>query len=287
MPDPADRKPADWVEERRIRDPTDVKPADWDESQPEFVVDEAAQQPADWDVSQPEVVVEEAAQYPADWLYAEPLQVPDPAAVPPADWDEEEYGPYEAPLVPNPRCEQVSGCGVWEKPLVRNPAYKGPYPYRTIPNPAYKGPWMPRIIANPAHFEEPRPHNLPAVGGVAVEIWTMQAGLAFDNIVVTHDEKCAEAFADATFRVKQGKETGKEEEKGEKRRARICVGAYVNDCIDEVFNLEYDEARWRRVEKGMMVGGVVLAVASALVIYTNWRFIWRAVLFWGVCCSPI
>ena len=37
------------------------------------------------------------------------------------------------------------------------------------------------------------------------------------------------------------------------------------------------------MEKGMVVGGVVLAVASALVIYTNWRFIWRAVLFWGVC----
>ena len=73
------------------------------------------------------------------------------------------------------------------------------------------------------------------------------------------------------------------ERKGEKRRARMSVGAFVNDWIDEVFNLEYDEARWRRVEKGMVVGGVVLAVASALVIYTNWRFIWRAVLFWGVC----
>ena len=39
------------------------------------------------------------------------------------------------------------------------------------------------------------------------------------------------------------------------------------------------------MEKGMVVGGVVLAVASALVIYTNWRFIWRAVLFWGVCLA--
>ena len=73
------------------------------------------------------------------------------------------------------------------------------------------------------------------------------------------------------------------ERKGEKRRARMSVGAFVNDWIDEVFNLEYDEARWKRVEKGMVVGGVVLAVASALVIYTNWRFIWRAVLVWGVC----
>ena len=61
----------------------------------------------------------------------------------------------------------------------------------------------------------------------------------------------------------------------------MSVGAFVNDWIDEVFNLEYDEVRWRRVEKGMVVGGVVLAVASALVIYMNWRFIWRAVLFWG------
>lgn len=248
------------MEERRVRDPTDVKPADWDESQPEFIVDETAEKPA-------------------DWLDDEPLQVPDPAAEPPADWDEEEYGPYEAPLVPNPRCEQVSGCGAWEKPLVRNPAYKGAYPYRTIPNPAYKGPWMPRIVANPEHYEETSPHNLPAAGGVAVEIWTMQAGLAFDNIVVTHDEKCAEAFADATFRVKQMKELGKEEERGEKRRARMSVGGFVNDWIDEMFHLEYDEARWRSVEKGMVMGGVVLAVAISIVIYRNWSFIWRAVLF--------
>ena len=63
------------------------------------------------------------------------------------------------------------------------------------------------------------------------------------------------------------------------------VGILFDDWIDEVFNLEYDEARWKRVEKGMVVGGVVLAVASALVIYTNWRFIWRAVLFWGVCLA--
>ena len=33
------------------------------------------------------------------------------------------------------------------------------------------------------------------------------------------------------------------ERKGEKRRARMSVGAFVNDWIDEVFNLEYDEAR--------------------------------------------
>ena len=111
---------------------------------------------------------------------------------PPADWDEEEYGPFEAPLIPNPRCEEVSGCGVWEKPMVKNPKYKGVYQYRTIPNPAYRGPWMPRFIPNPAFYEEKAPHNLPAIGGVAIEIWTLQEGIAFDNILITHDEACAE-----------------------------------------------------------------------------------------------
>ena len=60
-------------------------------------------------------------------------------------------------------------------------------------------------------------------------------------IVVRHDE----AFADATFRVNQMKELGKEEDRDEKRRARMSVGGFVNEWIDEMFHLEYDEARLR------------------------------------------
>ena len=269
MPDPEDRKPDDWVEVKRIRDPSDVKPADWDESQPEFIVDEVAVKPA-------------------DWLEEEPLQIPDPSARVPEDWDEEEYGVYEAPLVVNPRCEEVSGCGRWEKPLIPNPAYKGRYEYRTIPNPAYKGPWMPRIIANPDAYVEERPHNLPAIGGVAIEIWTMQEGVAFDNVLVTHDETCAERFADATFRVKHALEAGEEEESdGEKRRARMSVGGFVNDWIDETFHLEYDAKRWSRVERGLVIGGIAVVGACVVVFLRNREFIEKAKLLWGVCFQSI
>ena len=251
MPDPEDRKPDDWVEVKRIRDPSDVKPA--------------------------------------DWLEEELLQIPDPSAHVPEDWDEEEYGAYEAPLVANPRCEEVSGCGRWEKPLIPNPAYKGRYEYRTIPNPAYKGPWMPRIIANPDAYVEERPHNLPAIGGVAIEIWTMQEGVAFDNLLVTHDETCAKRFADATFRVKHALEAGEEEEEseGEKRRARMSVGGFVNDWIDETFHLEYDAKRWSRVERRLVIGSIAVVGVCVVVFLRNREFIEKAKLLWGVCFQSI
>ena len=266
----------------RIVDPTDVKPADWDESQPQYIVDESAVKPA-------------------DWLDDEPLMIPDPNIQAPADWDEDEYGPFEAPLVPNPRCEEVSGCGVWEKPTIRNPLYKGRYEYRTIPNPAYRGPWMPRTIPNPAYYEETKPHNLPAIGGVAIEIWTLQEGLAFDNILITHDEKCAEAFSDATFLKKrtaelkahpeakrrenipiaEGTATRVEEEEEEwveKRRARVSFTRFVNDLIDETMGWEFDQKRLEMVENGMVAVLVTIVVVVLGVYYRNREFIRKAKL---------
>ena len=226
---------------------------------------------------------------------------------PPADWDEEEYGPFEAPLIPNPRCEEVSGCGVWEKPMVKNPKYKGVYQYRTIPNPAYRGPWMPRFIPNPAFYEEKAPHNLPAIGGVAIEIWTLQEGIAFDNILITHDEACAEAFSDATFlqkrrielkehpeakrresipiaeRSRQVEEPVEEEEEYdkewvEKTRARVSFARFVNDLIDEAMGWEFDQDRFEKMEKGMMIGLVALVLVVLGVYYQNREFIRKAKL---------
>ena len=60
--DPADTKPADWVEEAEIADPEYVKPADWVEEQ----------------------------------------EIPDPAAAKPEDWQDEDDGEWEAPTIPNP-----------------------------------------------------------------------------------------------------------------------------------------------------------------------------------------
>lgn len=278
------------MENDRILDPTDVKPADWDESEPEFIVDETAVKPA-------------------DWLDDEPLEIPDPHVQAPADWDEEEYGPFEAPMVPNPRCEEVSGCGAWEKPVIKNPKYRGVYQYRTLPNPAYRGPWMPRYIPNPAFYEEKAPHNLPAIGGVAIEIWTLQEGIAFDNILITHDEGCAEAFSDATFLKKrrielkehpeakrresipiaernhhnkaeeaQLVEEDAEEEWVEKKNGRVSFARFVNDLIDESMGWEFDPERFEKMKKGMAVAAAVLILAVLGVYYRNREFIRKAKL---------
>merc|ERR550525_96747 len=57
--DPADKKPEDWVESKKIDDPAKSKPADW--------VDEH--------------------------------RIRDPTATLPAEWDEEEDGIWEAPMI--------------------------------------------------------------------------------------------------------------------------------------------------------------------------------------------
>ena len=66
IPDPADKKPADWVDEAEIPDPEDKKPEDWDDA---------------------------------------PAEIPDPSAEKPEDWDDEDDGEWEAPMIPNPAYE--------------------------------------------------------------------------------------------------------------------------------------------------------------------------------------
>jgi len=142
-----------------IDDPTDSKPADWVDL--ETIADPDAVKPADWD--------EEA-----------PKTIPDPDAVQPEDWSEEDDGE-------------------WRAPDIANPEYKGKWNAPIIPNPAYKGVWKPRRIPNPEHFVDEHPSNLAPIGAIAFEILANDRGIAFDNIVLTHDEKAADEFAQLTF----------------------------------------------------------------------------------------
>lgn len=93
IPDPSDKKPADWVDEAEMDDPEDKKPADWD--------------------SIPETIA-------------------DPDATQPEDWDEEEDGQWEAPTIPNPkfkgawkakRIPNPKYKGVWKAKDIPNPEY--------------------------------------------------------------------------------------------------------------------------------------------------------------------
>jgi calnexin len=134
---------------REIEDPTDTKPADW--------VDEAT-------IPDPDDVK------PADWVENE--KISDPTAVKPAEWNDEEDGE-------------------WEAPVIDNPDYSGPWRQKRIPNPAYKGPFKPRNIPNPAYFDDPTPSKISgqSIDGIAIEVWTMDGHVQYDNFIVGSDEK--------------------------------------------------------------------------------------------------
>jgi len=191
--DPKDLKPTDWVDDPKMADLSSVKPDDWDDDAPKRIEDAAA--------SKPEA-----------WLEDEPLEVPDPAVSAPTDWDEDEDGEWEPPMIANPACKSA-GCGNWKPPMIDNPAYKGKWVQQKIDNPEYIGVWNPVQIDNPAYVtkHDPAPHAMAPIGGVGIELWTMQDGILFDNILITSDLKIAQELAANTFdkRVAAEKEAAK------------------------------------------------------------------------------
>ena len=58
-----------------------------------------------------------------------------------------------------------------------------------------QGVWKPAKIANPNYFEDKEPlRNLGNIGAVAVEIWTMDQGYYFDNVLVANEASKAEEY---------------------------------------------------------------------------------------------
>lgn len=182
--DPADTAPESWDSRPHIPDPTATKPQDWDEEAPELIPDPGVHRPE-------------------GWLEEEQPFVPDPEAQPPDDWSEEMDGEWEAPLVPNPVCAHVSGCGPWSQPMIPNPAYKGKWKPPMIDNPNYQGPWKPRSIPNPGYFEDLHPFRMSPVAAVGIELWTLKAGVLFDNILLCDDLNIAHRWTQDTWGQRQ------------------------------------------------------------------------------------
>lgn len=201
--DEDDIKPEDWIDDIYIPDPEQAtKPEDWDENEPFKIPDPTAVKPADWDEDAPEFI-------------------PDPEAETPEDWDEEEDGEFIAPEIPNPECED-HGCGPWTAPLISNPKFKGKWTQPVIPNPDYDGEWAPRKIPNPNFYEDKTPSDLEPIGGIGIEIWTMQKNILFDNFYLGHSIEEAEAVGNSTFvpklQIEQDQEAKAKEPKVGKQR---------------------------------------------------------------------
>merc|ERR1712080_504968 len=93
IPDPDDKKPADWVDDSMMDDPDTKKPDDW----------------------------------------VEEKRIVDPDAKKPDDWDDEEDGEWEAPMKDNPafkgewsvkRISNPAYKGFWEAKKIDNPEYE-------------------------------------------------------------------------------------------------------------------------------------------------------------------
>ncbi|XP_072976015.1 calnexin homolog [Typha angustifolia] len=215
IPDPDDKKPEDWDERAKIPDPDAVKPDDWDEDAPMEIEDEEAVKPE-------------------GWLDDEPEEIDDPDATKPEDWDDEEDGEWEAPKIDNPKCEAAPGCGEWKRPMKRNPAYKGKWHAPLIDNPNYKGIWKPQEIPNPDYFELDKPDFEP-IAAVGIEIWTMQDGILFDNILISDDEKVAGSYRDNAWKPKY--EVEKEKQKADDEAAGLSDG--LSGFQKKVFDVLY------------------------------------------------
>mmetsp|Transcript_1983 Transcript_1983/g.4510 ORF Transcript_1983/g.4510 Transcript_1983/m.4510 type:complete len:506 (-) Transcript_1983:106-1623(-) len=177
--DPTDSKPEDWIDNPKMPDPSAEKPEDWDEDEP-----------AQIDSTMPE-----------GWREDIPAQIADPAATMPDAWDEEEDGEWEPPQIPNPACGV--GCGTYKPAKIPNPKFKGKWEAPQVDNPDYKGEWIPRQIANPHYFTEDNPvSKFNSINTIGFELWTMQANLLFDNILIADSWDRAQQFAESTWKVR-------------------------------------------------------------------------------------
>ena len=132
--------------------------------------------PADW-VDEARIV-DPSAKKPEDWDENEPKMIKDPAASKPADWDDAEDGEWEAPMIDNPKYK-----GKWSAPMIDNPAYKGVWAPKKIPNPDYDG----------------KSYIYKDIGVVGFELWIVNSGSIFSNLIITDSVEEAKAFAEKTF----------------------------------------------------------------------------------------
>ena len=109
-------------------------------------------------------------------------QIVDPEAEKPEDWDDDDDGEWEAPMIPNPDYK-----GEWKAPEIDNPEYKGPWEHPMIPNPEY-------------YEDDHLYHVCNPCAAVGFELWQVQAGTIFDNILVTDSVDEAEAAAEKVLK---------------------------------------------------------------------------------------
>merc|ERR1719327_787369 len=195
---------------------------DWGFPKP-MIDDPDDKKPSDW-VDEQEIDDPEAKK--PDGYDDIPAQIPDPDATKPEDWDDEDDGE-------------------WEPPLIDNPDFKGEWVAPKIANPAYKGEWSPKQIKN-KDYEEGVQLAAYDSAYVGFELWIVNNGTIFDNILVTDDLEYAKAQGEKLWRPTADGEKAKKEEWDKENKP-------ADDIPDEA-DLQGREGRQGEVGQGEQAG---------------------------------
>merc|ERR1712217_671209 len=76
-----------------------------------------------------------------------------------------------------------------------NPDFKGEWYGKHISNPAYKGFWEAKKIANPEYVDDDAIYKYEDFGFVGFDLWQVNGGTIFDNVIITDDRAEADNFA--------------------------------------------------------------------------------------------
>jgi calnexin len=156
--------------------------------------------------------------------------------------------------------------------MKQNPAYKGKWHAPMIDNPKYKGIWKPQEIPNPEYFELDRP-DFDAIAAIGIEIWTMQDGILFDNILIADDEKVATSILEKTWKPKFDVE--KEKQKAE--QAANAEPEELSEIQKKIFDILYKIAFIpflepyktqiiELIEKGEKQPNITISIVASVVV---------------------
>ena len=81
--------------------------------------------------------------------------------------------------------------GDWHPATINNPDYKGPWKQKKVPNPEFKGRWSSKQLVNEHYDEGVGVYTDNAY--VGFELWTVNKGSIFDNVLITDDVELAKA----------------------------------------------------------------------------------------------
>jgi calnexin len=141
-----------------------------------------------------------------------------------------------------------------------------------IDNPNYKGIWKPQEIPNPEYFELDKPDFDP-IAAIGIEIWTMQDGILFDNILIADDEKVANSILEKTWKPKFDVE--KEKQMAEQAAEGSSDGLSefqkkIFDILYKVADIPFLEPYKAKIidviEKGEKQPNVTISIVASVVI---------------------